>query len=261
MTSSENAPNTGRDDAAAPGSSDRRRAGRPVTPVPPPADDAPFGAGLVEDTPPPDANAAALEAVGDRPLRAEHDADGWEAVPDEQMLDEVGDDASDSDLEDADASPAGDDGGDDRPPWSRGRRDGREGDRASAAPAAPPDEPAIGIDDDAPAAPSEAQSAATAGRPVRDTWDPAATPRHLAVELKRIEARIQELLEGIDPRRKRRLEGTRRWLELQDDIAAIRFDGRIDEGRVREINALCAKRHRLFRHLNFLVATRPTWNT
>ncbi len=97
--------------------------------------------------------------------------------------------------------------------------------------------------------------------PTRDHWDNRATSRDLAIELKRIESRIRELLEGVDPRRKRRLEGTRRWHELQEDVMAMRFTRAIDERGVGEILALCAKRHRLFQRLNFLVATRPTWNT
>jgi|GEM_PF-2454627 len=97
--------------------------------------------------------------------------------------------------------------------------------------------------------------------PVVDVWDPGATSRDLAIELKRIEGRIRRLLEGVDIRGKRNLEGTRRWLELQDDLIAMRFTGAVDEATIQELLALCARRHQVFHRLNFMVATRPTWNT
>ncbi|RJP34609.1 MAG: hypothetical protein C4547_10730 [Phycisphaerales bacterium] len=210
-------------------------------PVPPPDDDAPFGVGLIDEaaaSPPPEAPAEPWPDAPEGPPLEDADVDAVAAS---------GDEAPDAYAFEAPVACAFE-----APPISGGEAGAADLTGQESVPSAPAAAPADGITEREPG---------PAARPIRDSWDPAATPRHLAVELKRIEARITELLEGIDPRRKRRLEGTRRWLELQDDIAAMRFDGRIDEARVREINALCAKRHRLFRHLNFLVATRPTWNT
>lgn len=83
----------------------------------------------------------------------------------------------------------------------------------------------------------------------------------IGVELKRIESRVRELLEGRDSKRKRRLSGTARWLELQEDVLALRYSGRVDETALAEVSQLIARRQYLFTQLRFLSSTRPAWNT
>lgn len=92
-------------------------------------------------------------------------------------------------------------------------------------------------------------------------WDPYASAHHIGIELKHLEDEVRDLLEPIDPRRKRKFSGTRRWHELEDDLRALRFTGRLPEATIVRILQLIARRHTLFRRLNFLSATRPTWNT
>ncbi len=81
------------------------------------------------------------------------------------------------------------------------------------------------------------------------------------VELKRIESDLRTLIEERDPRRKRKLSGTHRWHELEEDILTWRFTGRFDEDTLRRTQELIARRHHLFRHLRFLAGTRPVWNS
>ena len=107
---------------------------------------------------------------------------------------------------------------------------------------------------DAPRGPAEPLSV-----PMR--WDPYADAHHIAIELKHLEEEVRQLLEPLDPRRKRKFSGTRRWHELEDDLRALRFTGRFPEATIVKILQLIARRHTLFRRLNFLSATRPTWNT
>ena len=83
----------------------------------------------------------------------------------------------------------------------------------------------------------------------------------IGVELKRIESRVRELLESRDPKRKRKLSGTARWQELEEDLLALRFSGRVDEGVLAEVRQLITRRHYLFSQLRFMAGTRPTWNT
>ncbi len=85
--------------------------------------------------------------------------------------------------------------------------------------------------------------------------------RRIIVELKRVENEVRCLLEDKDPRRKRKLTGTRRWLELEEDLLAWRFSDRFDEPTIQHLLRLVARRHALFRRLRFLAGTRPTWNT
>lgn len=94
-----------------------------------------------------------------------------------------------------------------------------------------------------------------------DSWSPAAGPRDLAAELRRIEARIRILTERIDNKRKRRLDGTRRWLDLHDELSALRFTGALSEADIQTLLSLIARRQRIFRRLNFAAGTRPTWNS
>lgn len=92
-------------------------------------------------------------------------------------------------------------------------------------------------------------------------WEPNASARVVAAELKRVEGEVRRLLENCDNKRKRKYEGTRRWLELQEDILAMRFTGPADEATLRQVQALVARRQDLFRRLSFIVGTRYRWNT
>lgn len=83
----------------------------------------------------------------------------------------------------------------------------------------------------------------------------------IAVELQRIETEIRAILEGRDTRRKRRLAGTRRWQELEEDIRSWRCTGRFDPPTLDRLDRLITRRHHLFGHLRFVVSTRPVWNS
>ncbi|MEK6676936.1 MAG: hypothetical protein AABZ47_14945 [Planctomycetota bacterium] len=80
-------------------------------------------------------------------------------------------------------------------------------------------------------------------------------------ELQRIEDEVRQLLERMDPRRKRRFGGTRRWYELEEDLIQWQFGDRFDESTLQRIRQLIAQRHYLYRQISFLAGTRPTWNT
>lgn len=107
-----------------------------------------------------------------------------------------------------------------------------------------------------PEAPAE-----TAEAPKPPNWANEVSAHKIVVELKRVEAEVRKLLEGRDPKRKRKLGGTRRWLELEEDILSWRYGGRIDEDTLRRLRDLITVRHHLFQRLRFLSGTRPTWNT
>lgn len=103
---------------------------------------------------------------------------------------------------------------------------------------------------------------ANARRPKRvGDWESEPSAHNVVVELKRIENKVRELLEGVDNRRKRRLGGTQRWHELQEDILAWRFGGRVPEVTLRRLDELVVRRHCLYRHLEFLASTRPVMNS
>ncbi|MCC7293154.1 MAG: hypothetical protein IT449_13930 [Phycisphaerales bacterium] len=108
------------------------------------------------------------------------------------------------------------------------------------------------------AAPQDAVPAGAAGY---EPWEPNDQARHVAVELRRVEMEIRGLLENCDNKRKRRYEGTRRWLELMEDLVAMRYTGPADEATLAKVSALVARRMYLFNMLNFIVATRHRWNT
>ncbi|MCO6436220.1 MAG: hypothetical protein J5J06_03940 [Phycisphaerae bacterium] len=85
--------------------------------------------------------------------------------------------------------------------------------------------------------------------------------RRIGADLKQVEYDVREILDLLDPRRKRKLSGTRRWHELEEDIIQWRHSGRMDEASLVRLTELIARRHYLFRQLSFLSGTRPTWNT
>jgi hypothetical protein len=92
-------------------------------------------------------------------------------------------------------------------------------------------------------------------------WENELSAHRVAVELRRIESEVRALLEERDPKRKRKLSGTSRWQELEEDIMSWRFSGRFNEEALRRVQELIARRHYLFNRLRFLASTRPTWNT
>lgn len=106
--------------------------------------------------------------------------------------------------------------------------------------------------------PETAADLATATPP---QWDKEVSARRVVIELKRVETEIRELLENRDSKRKRKLTGTRRWLELEEDIVSWRFTGRFDEETLARLRQLVTRRHYLFTRLRFLAGTRSTWNT
>lgn len=92
-------------------------------------------------------------------------------------------------------------------------------------------------------------------------WDRDWSPQRLANELQHIEDEIREVLDGRDPRRKRKFTGTRRWLELQEDLITMQFGDKFDQQTLARIQQLVRRRHSLFSQLRYLAGTRPTWNT
>lgn len=99
------------------------------------------------------------------------------------------------------------------------------------------------------------------GEPRPANWDRETSARKLIVELNRIEAEVREILETCDTRRKRKLGGTRRWHELEEDLIAWRYGHKIDDTLRRRLHELVAQRHHLFNRLRFIASTRPTWNS
>ena len=100
-----------------------------------------------------------------------------------------------------------------------------------------------------------------ADKPELPDWDNEMSSHKIAVELKRLESEIRELLVGYDTKRKRKLAGTRRWLELEEDIITWRFTRQGNEPGLIRLHDLVTRRHHLFKRLRFLAGTRPTWNT
>lgn len=95
----------------------------------------------------------------------------------------------------------------------------------------------------------------------RGDWHNERSARTIIVELKRVESAVRQLLDGLDPKRKRKLAGTRRWLELEEDLPRLRQGGRLSEDQLAEMSRLIAKRHYLFRRLRFVSGTRQTCST
>ena len=82
-----------------------------------------------------------------------------------------------------------------------------------------------------------------------------------AVELKRVEAEVRTLLDTCDSKRKRKLSGSRRWRELEEEILTWRYSGRVDDRTLARLQQLIARRHHLFQRLRYFSATRSGWNT
>lgn len=107
--------------------------------------------------------------------------------------------------------------------------------------------------------PETEEDAAAAARP--PNWDRERSAHRIAVELKRVEKEIRELLEGRDSKRKRKLTGTRRWTDLRDDLLSWYGAGRVDDEVLARMNELVTRRAYLFKRLHFLAGTRQGWNT
>lgn len=99
------------------------------------------------------------------------------------------------------------------------------------------------------------------GRFRKGEWQHEFSGHKIAGELARIEADVRKILDERDPKRKRKFISTRRWQELEEDVIAMKFSGRLSEDDLRELTRLVMQRHFLFSHLRFVAATRPTWNT
>lgn len=113
---------------------------------------------------------------------------------------------------------------------------------------------------DADISPDDKELAARQPRESTD-WDNEVSAHVLVVELKRVETEVRELLSDRDPRRKRKLAGTRRWYDLEEDLTAAMYTRRFDEEVMARLRMLIALRHRLFKRLRFIAGTRPNWNT
>ena len=95
----------------------------------------------------------------------------------------------------------------------------------------------------------------------RARWDVEPEIQHISSELRAIEAEVRSLFEGRDPKRKRKFAGTRRWLELEEDVIALKYSGRFSEESLVTVQRLAVRRHYLYHRLRFLCSTRPTWNS
>lgn len=92
-------------------------------------------------------------------------------------------------------------------------------------------------------------------------WQHEFSGHKIAVELARVEADVRGILDERDPKRKRKLISTRRWEELEEDVIAMKFTGRMDENALKELTRLVMHRNYLFSQLRYVASTRPTWNT
>lgn len=92
-------------------------------------------------------------------------------------------------------------------------------------------------------------------------WDTELSAHKIMIELRHVEEEVRSVLDVRDTKRRRKLAGTRRWLELEEDILSWRHAGRIDEDTLSHLHQLVARRHYLFQRLHFIAGTRPGWNS
>ncbi len=83
----------------------------------------------------------------------------------------------------------------------------------------------------------------------------------IAVQLKSVEAEVREILEMRDPKRKRKLAGSRRWRELEEEMIGWSYSPRFDEASIDRLRNLVARRNYLFDRLRFVTGTRSRWNS
>jgi len=122
-------------------------------------------------------------------------------------------------------------------------------------------EPAARADDGSNTGAIRSEPGDDAQEPGEADWGNELSAKRIAIELSHIEEEVRSSLADRDPKRNRRLSGTRRWLELEEDIAELLYRGRIDESVLERLRLLVNRRHYLFRRLRFLAGTRPTWNS
>jgi len=96
---------------------------------------------------------------------------------------------------------------------------------------------------------------------IEPDWQRETSARRIAIELKRVESEVRKILDSHDTRRKRKLMGTRRWRELEEDMIRWHFSNRMDQSALKRLTELVPKRHFLFQRLHFLAGTRAGWNT
>lgn len=106
----------------------------------------------------------------------------------------------------------------------------------------------------------DASDEADRARPSVD-WATEVSVGRISSELRRIEAEVRQILDAHDLKRKRRMAGTRRWNELEEDIIAWRYSDRIDDALLIRLRDLVTRRHHVFQRLRFIASTRPTWNS
>jgi len=92
-------------------------------------------------------------------------------------------------------------------------------------------------------------------------WEHEFSGHKIAVEITRIENEVRKIFDERDPKRKRKLNGLRRWQELEEDVISLKFTGRMDESALRELTRLAAQHKFLTDQLRFVASTRATWNT
>jgi len=122
-------------------------------------------------------------------------------------------------------------------------------------------EPAAHADDDSNTGAIQCAPGDDTQEPGEADWANELSVKRIAIELSHIEEEVRSSLAGRDPKRNRKLSGTRRWLELEEDIGALLYRGRIEESVLEKLRLLVSRRHHLFRRLKFLTGTRPTWNS
>lgn len=92
-------------------------------------------------------------------------------------------------------------------------------------------------------------------------WESELSAHKVVVALKRIETEVRSLLDGVDGKRKRKLSGSRRWRELEEDLIGWQHTSRINQSTHKRLVELVARRDYLFRRLVFLSRTRQVWNS
>ena len=92
-------------------------------------------------------------------------------------------------------------------------------------------------------------------------WETELSASRVMGALKQIETEVRSLLDGVDGKRKRKLSGSRRWRELEEDLITWQHTSRIDVPAHKRIMELIARRDYLFRRLVFLSRTRQVWNS
>ena len=122
-------------------------------------------------------------------------------------------------------------------------------------------EPAAHADDSSSTGAIQCAPGDDAQEPGEADWANELSVKRIAIELNHIEEEVRSSLADRDPKRNRRLSGTRRWLELEEDIGKLLYGGRIEESVLEKLRLLVSRRHYLFRRLKFLTSTRPTWNS